>query len=84
MGKQYIAVETSVEKVEIGKIYAYLHKGKICVGKAIRHPYKKEGQGYDWAMENCHTGKIQYPYQMDIIVPNSHVSEVQATLTLVP
>ena len=82
MGKQFIAVETAVENVVIGETYAYIHKGRLCVGEAIQHPTNKPGDGYTWAMKNLHTGKIQYPYAMDLIVPNSRLYEVEAKLAL--
>ncbi len=82
MAKQCIAIETTIPKVIFGETYAYLHKGKLCIGVAIKHPYKKEGEGYTWAMRNIYTGKIQYPYQMNIVVPNSRFYEVTSQIVL--
>lgn len=82
MGLQYLAVKTTVPEVELGKTYAYIYHQKLCVGTAIKHPYKKQGEGYDWAMKNCYTGRIDYPYQMDIVEPNSVVRELYAKLEL--
>ena len=78
MAKQNISVETEVPEILIGQYYAYIYKGKLCVGKAVKHPIKKTG--YDWAMENCYSGKTDYPYQMDIISPNCKISDVTATV----
>lgn len=80
MALQYLAVDTSIEIVEIGSYYAYLYHNRLCVGVAIPHPTNKPGDGYVWAMRNCHTGKVEYPYQKDIIVPNSEYREVYSTL----
>lgn len=82
MAKQYIAIETTIPEVIFGETYAYLYKGKLCIGVAIKHPYKKEGEGYTWAMKNIYTGKVQYPYQMDIIEPNSKFYEVTSKIVL--
>ena len=64
--------------VKIGKIYAYLYKGRLCVGKAVKNPDKKSG--YEWAMKNVHTGKFEYPYQMCIIEPDSKFKEVKVKI----
>ena len=69
-----IGINTSIEFVEIGKIYAYLYKGRLCIGEAIKNPTNRPG--YNWAMKNVYTGKIEYPYQMDIVVPNTEFKEV--------
>ena len=80
MALQILAVDTSVETIEIGKHYAYLYHNRLCVGEAVKNPDEKSG--YEWAMRNCITGKVQYPYQMDVIVPNSKIKEVFATIVL--
>ena len=55
-----IGIETSVfGDIEIGKIYAYLYNGRLCVGEAIKNP--NEQSGYKWAMVNVHTRKIEFP-----------------------
>ncbi len=64
-----IGIDTSVEIIEIGKIYAYLWRGRLRIGEAVKNP--TERPGYDWAMKNVYTGKIEYPYYMDVIVPNT-------------
>ncbi len=69
-----IGVNKTVEIVEMGKIYAYFYKGRLCIGEAVKNP--AERPGYNWAMKNVYTGKIEYPYRMDIIVPNSEYKEV--------
>lgn len=63
--------------VEVGKYYAYEYKGKLHVGKAIPNPSKR---GYPWAMENAHTGKIEFPYCLDIYEPETECREVVAVL----
>ena len=80
MGLQYLAIQTTVPEVELGKIYAYIYKKKLCVGVAVKHPYKTTG--YTWAMKNCYTGKFDYPYQMDIVEPNSEIKEVYSKIAL--
>ncbi len=82
MGKQCIAIETAVSTVLLGETYAYLHKGKLCVGEAIKPPRDKEEKGYTWAMKNVYTGEVQYPYKMDIIEPNSKFYEVTSKIVL--
>ena len=69
-----IGVNTTVATVEMGKIYAYFYKGRLRIGEAVKNP--TERPGYDWAMKNVYTGKIEYPYHMDIIMPNSEYKEV--------
>lgn len=73
-----IGINTSVEIIEIGKIYAYLYKGKLRIGKAVKNTANRSG--YDWAMKNVYTGKIEFPYQMDVIVPNTEFKEVTAKI----
>lgn len=73
-----IGINTSVETVEIGKIYAYLWRGKLRIGEAIDNPDKNSG--YVWAMKNVYTGKVEYPYQLDIIVPNTEFYEIVAKI----
>lgn len=82
MALQLLAIDTSVETIDIGRHYAYLYHNRLCVGVAIPHPSNKPGDGYTWAMRNCITGKVQYPYQKDVIVPNSEIKEVFATIEL--
>lgn len=69
-----IGVDKTVEAVEMGKIYAYFYKGRLCVGEAVKNPDRTSG--YEWAMKNVYTGKIEFPYCMDIIVPNSEYKEI--------
>ena len=64
--------------IEIGKIYAYLYKDRLCVGEAVKNPDEKSG--YEWAMKNVYTGKIEYPLQMYVIEPNSKFKEVKAKI----
>ncbi len=73
-----IGINTTVEFVEIGKTYAYLYNGKLCIGEAIKNPANRPA--YNWAMKNVYTGKIEYPYQMDIVVPNTEFKEVTAKI----
>ena len=74
-----IGINTSLfEDIEIGKMYAYLYKGRLCVGEAIKNPDGKSG--YEHAMKNVYTGKIEYPYQMNIIEPNSEYKEIKAKI----
>lgn len=75
-----IGISTSLfEDIEIGKIYAYLYKGRLRVGETIKNP--DETSGFEWAMKNVYTGKIEYPYhQMNIIVPNSEYKEIKAKI----
>lgn len=68
-----IAINISVDNVEIGKIYAYLWQGRLRVGEAISNPVNS---GYSWAMKNVYTGKIEYPYSGNIIVPNTEFKEI--------
>lgn len=82
MALQFLAIDTSLGTIDIGKYYAYLYHNRLCVGVAISHPSNKPGDGYTWAMRNCITGKVQYPYQKDVIVPNSEIKEVFATIEL--
>jgi len=73
-----IGINTSLfEDIEIGKIYAYLYKGRLRVGEAIK---ADETSGLKWAMKNVYTGKIEYPYQMYIIVPNSEFKEIKVKI----
>lgn len=74
-----IGIETSLFRdIEIGKMYAYLYKGRLCVGEAIKNPDRTSG--YEWAMKNDYTGKIEFPYQMHVIEPNSKFKEVKAKI----
>lgn len=73
-----IGINTSVEIIEMGKIYAYLWRGRLRIGEAVKDP--TERSGYDWAMKNVYTGKIEYPYYLDVIVPNTEFKEVTAKI----
>ena len=73
-----IGINTSVENIEIGKIYAYLWRGRLCIGEAVKNP--TERPAYDWAMKNVYTGKIEYPYNIDVIVPNTEFKTVTAKI----
>ena len=50
-----IGINTSVEIVEMGKIYAYLWRGKLRIGEAVKNP--TERPGYDWAMKKLKAHK---------------------------
>ena len=73
-----IGINTSVEIIEMGKIYAYLWHGRLRIGEAVKNP--TERGGYDWAMKNGYTGKIEYHYYMNVIVPNTEFKEVTAKI----
>lgn len=65
--------------VEIGKFYAYEHKGKLYVGKAVKNLSEKPV--YEWAMEDLNTGKIHYPYSVQVFIPGESCLEVSLTYT---
>ena len=48
--------------------------GKLRIGTAIKNPANRPA--YDWAMKNVYTGKIEFPYQMNVIVPNTDFKRV--------
>ena len=73
-----IGINTSVESIEMGKIYAYLWRGRLRIGEAVKN--QTERPGYNWAMKNVYTGKIEYPYYMDVIVPNTEFKEATAKI----
>lgn len=73
-----IGINTTVETIEMGKIYAYLWHGRLRIGEAVKNP--TERPGYAWAMKNVYTGKIEYPLYMDVIVPNTEFKEVIAKI----
>lgn len=73
-----IGINTLVESIEIGKIYAYLWRGRLRIGEAVKNP--TEPSAYDWAMKNVYTGKIEYPYYKDVIVPNTEFKTVTAKI----
>ena len=64
--------------IEKGKIYAYLYKGRLCIGEAIKN--LNERSGCEYVMKNVYTGKIEYPYTMNIIEPNSEYKEIKAKI----
>lgn len=74
----YLNVKAGGLEIEIGQYYAYRYRGKFCIGQAIENPTKRPA--YDWAMKNCWNGKIEYPYNLDVFVPNSECPELRAKI----
>ena len=73
-----IGIDTGVEIIKLGEIYAYLYKGRLCVGEAVKNPTKQSA--YYWAMKNVYTGRIEYPYQVDVVVPNTEFKEIMVKI----
>jgi hypothetical protein len=59
---------------EIGKVYPYEYKGKLRVGECIENP--DSPRGYKWAMRNLHTGKIEFPYCLQVYEPETKLYEI--------
>lgn len=64
----YFGIENNI-KPEIDKTYVFKHRTAngtfLHIGKCIKNPSKTPS--YDWAMEELETGKIYYPYCLDIL-----------------
>lgn len=78
MGMLAIAVHNNPEYLSPGTYVAYIYNGRLNVG--VTETGLDPATSVKFTVKNCKTGKIEYPYTTEVLVPNAPVKEVESTL----
>lgn len=76
-----LGLQMNPDYLEPGTHVAYFYKGKIHVG--VTETGLNDGEG-KFTVRNLATGKIQYPYTSEVIIPESPAAAVSTQFDLKP